>query len=121
MPLSWFACANCGFWQRHFAPPDCPVCTDVRNELPADGWRFLHVDEVRATHSGTWREVRPGRAGGPAGDVPASRSSSSVLSAIRPGRQAATTSANSSSNRTARARSRCGTPASGPPARPVPR
>ena len=59
MPLSWFACAHCGFWQRHFAPPDCPVCTDTRNDLPEDGWRFLPEDEVRATHSGAWRQVAP--------------------------------------------------------------
>lgn len=57
MPLSHFACANCGFWQRHFAPPDCPVCTDVRNDLPEDGWRFLPEAEVRATHDGDWRQV----------------------------------------------------------------
>jgi len=57
VPLTHYACANCGFWQRHFAPPDCPVCADVRNDLPEDGWRFLPEDEVRATHSGGWRQV----------------------------------------------------------------
>jgi glyoxylase-like metal-dependent hydrolase (beta-lactamase superfamily II) len=60
MPLTWFACANCGFWQHHFAPPDCPVCTDVRNDLPADGWRFLPEADVAATHDGDAREVAPG-------------------------------------------------------------
>ena len=61
MPLSLYACANCGFWQRHFAtPPDCPVCTDVRNDLPEDGWRFLPLAEVAATYDGGWREVAPG-------------------------------------------------------------
>lgn len=60
MPLSWFACAHCGFWQRHFAPPDCPVCTDVRNDLPEDGWHFLPEAEVAATHEGAAREVAPG-------------------------------------------------------------
>ncbi len=61
MPLSHYACANCGFWQLHFAtPPDCPVCTDVRNDLPADGWRFLPEAEVAASHSGDAREVAPG-------------------------------------------------------------
>ncbi|WP_174301746.1 hypothetical protein [Caulobacter sp. S45] len=60
MPLSFYACANCGFWQRYFAtPPDCPVCTDVRNDLPPDGWRFLALDEVAATHAGGWREIAP--------------------------------------------------------------
>ena len=57
MPLTWFACANCGFWQRHFAPADCPVCTDTRNDLPEDGWRFLPEAEVAATHDGGWRQV----------------------------------------------------------------
>ncbi len=61
MPLSPYACANCGFWQRWFAtPPDCPVCTDVRNDLPEDGWRFLPLAEVAATHQGGWREMAPG-------------------------------------------------------------
>ena len=60
MPLTYWACANCGFWQRHFQPSDCPVCVDVRNELPADGWRFLPEHEVRATHTGEGREVAPG-------------------------------------------------------------
>ena len=57
MPLSHFACANCGFWQLHFDPPDCPVCTDVRNDLPEDGWNFLPEARVADTHSGTWRQV----------------------------------------------------------------
>lgn len=57
MPLSHWACANCGFWQLHFDPPDCPVCTDVRNDLPEDGWRFLPEAEVAATHEGGWRQV----------------------------------------------------------------
>ncbi|NJC34685.1 glyoxylase-like metal-dependent hydrolase (beta-lactamase superfamily II) [Sphingomonas jejuensis] len=60
MPLSHFACANCGFWQHHFAPPDCPVCSDVRNDLPPDGWHFLPEAEVTATHQGDAREVAPG-------------------------------------------------------------
>ena len=60
MPLSPYACANCGFWQRWFAaPPDCPVCLDVRNDLPEDGWRFLPEAEVRATHTGAWRSLAP--------------------------------------------------------------
>ena len=57
MPLSHWACANCGFWQLHFAPPDCPICTDVRNDLPEEGWRFLSEAEVRATHDGDARQV----------------------------------------------------------------
>ncbi len=44
MPLTRYACDHCGFWQPWFAdrePPACPVCVDVRNALPADGFRFL--------------------------------------------------------------------------------
>ncbi len=58
MPLSHYACANCGFWQLHFAtPPDCPVCTDVRNDLPEDGWHFLPEEEVATTHDGAVRQI----------------------------------------------------------------
>ncbi|WP_120715992.1 hypothetical protein [Tsuneonella amylolytica] len=57
MPLTHYACANCGFWQEHFAPPDCPVCTDVRNDLPPDGWHFLPESEVAATHEGDARQI----------------------------------------------------------------
>jgi hypothetical protein len=60
MPLSHYACANCGFWQHHFAPPpDCPVCTDVRNDLPADGWHFLPEVEVASGHYTVARQVAP--------------------------------------------------------------
>ena len=41
-------------------PPDCPVCTDVRNDLPADGWRFLAEADVAALHSGKVREIASG-------------------------------------------------------------
>ncbi len=58
MPLKPYACANCGHWQRYFAPPpDCPVCTDTRNDLPEDGWRFLSVEEVRPMLRGHWRRL----------------------------------------------------------------
>ena len=57
MPLSHYACTNCGFWQLHFAPPDCPVCTDVRNDLPEDGWRFLPEARVAESHAGQGRQV----------------------------------------------------------------
>ena len=60
MALTHFACANCGFWQLHFDPPDCPVCTDVRNDLPEDGWRFVPKAEIAATHEGEVREVAEG-------------------------------------------------------------
>ena len=61
MPLSPYACSNCGFWQVYFAtPPDCPVCTDARNDLPNDGWNFLSQSDVAASHDGHAREVAPG-------------------------------------------------------------
>ena len=47
MPLEHYTCTNCGFWQRYFAaPPDCPVCTDVRNDLPENGWEFVSANEM---------------------------------------------------------------------------
>lgn len=59
MPLKPYACANCGHWQRYFAPPpDCPVCTDTRNDLPEDGWRFITLPEVRPGRDGHWRRLR---------------------------------------------------------------
>ena len=36
-----FLCTNCGFWQKHFAPTGCPVCSDFRHTLPENGWEFL--------------------------------------------------------------------------------
>ena len=53
MPLSPWTCTNCGHWQRWFAtPPSCPVCTDVRNALPDDGWDFRPLDEDAALRRG---------------------------------------------------------------------
>lgn len=60
MPLKPYACANCGFWQKYFAPPpDCPVCTDTRNDLPETGWQFLTVDDADTLLSGRWRQINP--------------------------------------------------------------
>lgn len=60
MPLSHYACMNCGFWQQYFAvPPECPVCTDVRNDLPKDGWDFHSESKIAASHGGAAREVAP--------------------------------------------------------------
>ena len=49
--LPAYACTNCGHWQRWPAPGPltCPVCADVRNALPQDGFEFLtdrQVDEL---------------------------------------------------------------------------
>lgn len=61
--LPAWACSNCGFWQRWFAPgppPHCPVCTDVRNALPSDGWHFRSADEVAGLLTCTRRPVVEG-------------------------------------------------------------
>ena len=61
MPLTPFACSNCGHWQRYFAtPPSCPVCSDVRNDLPEDGWDFRTPAQLAQTLSFHWREAMPG-------------------------------------------------------------
>ncbi|GAC1499995.1 MAG: MBL fold metallo-hydrolase [Vulcanimicrobiaceae bacterium] len=61
MPLTPYVCENCGFWQRYFAtPPTCPVCTDVRNDLPEDGWRFTTAATLAPRVTTTWREIVPG-------------------------------------------------------------
>jgi rubredoxin len=58
MPLKPYACSNCGHWQKYFAPPpDCPVCTDTRNDLPHDGWHFRPAEEVRGMLKGSWRRL----------------------------------------------------------------
>ncbi|WP_328310137.1 MBL fold metallo-hydrolase [Actinomycetospora sp. NBC_00405] len=64
MPLTPWTCTNCGHWQRWFAtPPSCPVCTDVRNALPDDGWDFRSLDEIAPGREARWAEVRPGITG----------------------------------------------------------
>ncbi len=61
MPLTPYVCENCGFWQRWFdAPPLCPVCADVRNDLPPDGWTFAPFASVAARVRTTSREAIPG-------------------------------------------------------------
>ena len=61
MPLSLYACSNCGHWQRYFAvPPGCPVCADVRNDLPEDGWAFVTPEQLAPRLEWHWREVVPG-------------------------------------------------------------
>lgn len=61
MPLTFYVCDNCGFWQQHFAvPPDCPVCSDVRHSLPPDGFRFLDSDEVARERDCLWEQTDEG-------------------------------------------------------------
>jgi len=61
MALSPFACSNCGHWQFYFAtPPNCPICSDVRNDLPEDGWDFRTPADLAPMLSHHSREVIPG-------------------------------------------------------------
>jgi hypothetical protein len=61
MPLNPYACTNCGTWQRYFAvPPNCPVCCDVRNDLPEDGWEFVTPAQLAPKLHHHWREAIPG-------------------------------------------------------------
>lgn len=47
MSFQMYSCVNCGFWQQYFTlPPACPVCTDVRNALPENGWNFVSDREA---------------------------------------------------------------------------
>jgi metallo-beta-lactamase superfamily protein len=63
VPLRPYSCAHCGHWQRWFAePPFCPVCTDVRNALPDDGWAWITPDDL-AHRRALWAEVAPGVTG----------------------------------------------------------
>lgn len=62
MTHPYFSCTNCGFWQQWFAggPPSCPVCVDVRNGLPVDGFEFLESPGVAERVECSWWEVLPG-------------------------------------------------------------
>ena len=66
MPLTHYTCTNCGFWQYYFAaPPDCPVCCDVRNDLPENGWEFTSAAQMSERERGgevvcDWREIDDG-------------------------------------------------------------
>ncbi len=61
MPLEPYACSNCGHWQRYFSePPNCPVCSDVRNDLPEEGWDFVTPAQLASRLNFHWREAIPG-------------------------------------------------------------
>jgi hypothetical protein len=61
LELPAYACDNCGFWQRHFAPPPaCPLCLDARHVVPQTGWRFRTEAEARDAFPCHWAEVEPG-------------------------------------------------------------
>jgi hypothetical protein len=54
--LPAYACTNCGHWQRWPAPGPtvCPVCADVRNALPQDGFAFVTDKEVDDLVTCSW-------------------------------------------------------------------
>ena len=61
LKLPAFCCDNCGFWQRHFAPPPfCPMCLDARHVVPQDGWRFWTKDDAQLRFPCHWAELEPG-------------------------------------------------------------
>ena len=66
MAFEFYTCTNCGFWQNYFAaPPNCPVCSDVRNDLPENGWEFATAAAMEERESAgevecVWREIDAG-------------------------------------------------------------
>ena len=54
--LPAYACTNCGHWQRwpEPGPTVCPVCADVRNALPQNGFEFLTAKEVDELVTAGW-------------------------------------------------------------------
>lgn len=61
LELPAWLCDNCGFWQRHFAPPpSCPICLDARHVVPQTGWTFWSEAEARDRFPCHWDEVEPG-------------------------------------------------------------
>lgn len=66
MPLEHYTCTNCGYWQQYFTvPPNCPVCSDVRNALPENGWEFVSASQMRERERRgevkcLWREIDVG-------------------------------------------------------------
>ncbi len=59
--LPAFVCENCGFWQKYFeTPSSCPVCVDYRHALPANGWSFFGLEEVRGRGRCLFEEIEAG-------------------------------------------------------------
>jgi hypothetical protein len=54
--LPAYACTNCGHWQRWPSPGPltCPVCADVRNALPQDGFAFVTESEADDLVTCSW-------------------------------------------------------------------
>ncbi len=63
MPLTHMACTHCGHWHLWFeggVPPQCLVCSDVRNALPEDGFEFHGIERVASQVRSQRNEVLPG-------------------------------------------------------------
>jgi len=56
-----FLCIACGtqFPPAAAPPPDCPICTDERQYVPATGQRWTTVEALAAGHTNTWRAYEP--------------------------------------------------------------
>jgi hypothetical protein len=57
-----YLCATCGtqFAPSDSPPPECPVCEDERQWVPAGGQRWTTLDALRATHRNFWLREEPG-------------------------------------------------------------
>ena len=61
LDLPAYLCDNCGWWQRHFAPPpSCPLCLDARHVVPQIGWCFRTEAEGQVRFPCHWAELEPG-------------------------------------------------------------
>ena len=63
MPLTHLACTHCGHWHLWFEgsmPPQCLVCSDVRNALPEDGFDFRSVERVASQVQSRFDQPLPG-------------------------------------------------------------
>jgi glyoxylase-like metal-dependent hydrolase (beta-lactamase superfamily II) len=60
-----FLCKACGTqFAESFAPPAaCPICTDDRQYVPAEGQQWITYDAVRSSHRADIREEQPSLTG----------------------------------------------------------
>lgn len=64
MALVQYACRHCGHWQPWFddrEPLACPVCVDVRNALPENGFEWATTADADAELTTHARELIPGK------------------------------------------------------------
>src|SRR5512143_2614911 len=62
MPMTAFLCATCGtqFAPSAAPPASCPICTDERQYVPAEGQAWTSLDELRRAHRNLLAEEEPG-------------------------------------------------------------